>query len=241
MFGELPYEAMLFQEAGAEGAGGGAAEPTPAGSGNSGATPPSADPKDGTPQPPADNGGTPEPADTGKPPEGYFTKDQMEKAVKERLERERKKLQSEWEAEQKKVAERAKMDEQQRLAAEKADLEEALNTERTQLQTLRQELAIRDALGTKVRSVTKALKLFDPEVHMADGEVLVEKFLEDYPEEAPGQETGETTPPSGAKIPSPRSGTPSPLSREEIANMSAEEYEKRRDEITKALAEGRIR
>lgn len=230
----------LMEEAGTEGEGSaGGSDSTPAGSGDSGTTQPDAENSGTTPD--SDEAGSQD--DTPSKDKNLLTPEQVEKAMRERLARQEKQLKAQWEQERKKAEERAKMEEKDRLAAEKKDLEEEKNRIQQEYLTLKQEVALRDEMSNKVRDVKKALRLFDKDRHMTeDGEFQLEKFLEEYPEEAASTESegsGESSTP-GVDVPSPRSGKPAKLSREAISKMSTEEYEKRREEIHQAMREGRI-
>lgn len=132
---------------------------TPAASGNDGTTPPAAETAGTTPQPEGGN-------ETQQP--------DIDKIVQKRLDRERKK----WEADAEERAKRARMDEAERLKAELADKDKEIATAKAEAANARQVAA----LTGKVVDAGAALKLLDPERHLAeDGTVNTTALLTDYP------------------------------------------------------------
>lgn len=149
--------------------------PTPAVGGNDSTTPPAT----------ASAGTTPQ-------PEGGNQVD-IDKIVKQRLERERKK----WEAETEEAAKRARMDEAERLKADLADRDKKIAA--AEQKALAAER--RASLVGKVADPAAALRLLDDDEHLADdGSVNVDALLKTYPFLAP------TTPPAGA--PAASTGAP---------------------------------
>jgi len=143
---------------------------THAPSGNEGTTPPEAE-KTGT-----------------TPPEGGNELD-VEKIIKKRLERERRK----WEAEREEAERRARMDEAERLKAELADRDKAIAEAKAAAEAAER----RAALTGKVADPAAALKLLDPEEHVdEEGNVNVDALLKSYPFLAP-QQSGPTPTRSG--------------------------------------------
>lgn len=134
---------------------------TPESSGNALTTPPEAE-KTGTTQEPAEH--------------------DIERIVKKRLDRERKK----WEAEAEEAAKRARMDEAERLKAELADKDKEIAQRDA---ALAREKAIR-ALTGKVADPEAAYKLAEGNDDlMSDGSVDAEALLKAYPFLAPQQDT----------------------------------------------------
>lgn len=135
-----------------------------------------------------------EPAGDGGDAPEVFDREYVEKLRAENAKR-RKEAQTlkEQLEEKDKAAERAKLDEVERMKAEKADLEEKL----TQAQQQSQRAEWKASLAGKVANADAALKLLDEERHVDDdGNILVDKLLEDYDFLAPKQEG--PTPTTGA-------------------------------------------
>lgn len=138
---------------------------TPPEAEQTGTTPPAAEPNAGTTPPDAEKPGTDQTLD-------------VEKVVKKRLERERKK----WEAEREEAEKRARMDEAERLKAELADRDKAI-AERDA--ALAREKAIRSLSG-KVADPEAAYKLAEGNDDLlSDGQVDADALLQAYPFLAP--------------------------------------------------------
>ena len=143
---------------------------TPVDSGNADTTPPEAA-QTGTTPPDSGNAG--------------MSQEAVEKAIKARLDRERKK----WEAERAEAEERARMSESERL---KKDLEaQAAKVREAEERAIRAERLA--ALKGSVADPKAALKLLEDEHLNDDGTVNVDKLLETYPflKPAPQPETVE--------------------------------------------------
>ena len=167
----------------------------------------------------------------------YRTQEEFDKAFAARLERERTKLRKEVETEletaRAEAEKRAQMSVAERLETEKKELEAKLAEaeQRTKQADLKEQL-----LG-KVSNVKAAMKLLDDSHRTEEGAVDLERFFADYPEQKPA----EASPSPALNIPGARSTKEQPLSKEQIGEMTAEEFAKRRDEIYAALREGRVK
>lgn len=98
----------------------------------------------------------------------------------ERLERERKKIRSEFEAEAAEKEKRAKMEVQQRLELEKAEALKQAEAEKAEKAKLEQQVKDLRALTGKVADIDAALDLVKPEHRNEDGSLNVESFLTRY-------------------------------------------------------------
>lgn len=177
-----------------------------------GTTPPQAE-NQGTTPPDSGNDGTTQPTD--KP------EVDVEKVVKKRLERERKK----WEAERTQAEERARMDEAERLKAELADRDKAISE--AQAQTKRERVL--RTLSGKVVDPEDALAIAErAELIDEDGQVDVDALLQAKPYLAP-QPAG-PTPTTGAG-----GGVKRQLTREDLKTMTPKEINERWAEIQEAL------
>lgn len=142
-----------------------------------------------------------------------------------------------------KEAERAKMDEVQRLQSEREEFEKLYLDAKTN----NEKLETQYALQGKVANPKSAILLLDKSKHYSeDGELNLESFFEDYPEQQPiaksgsGQQSSKPEMVDAPKVPSGRTVRPKSLSREAIMNMSDEEYQSRREEIYQAYRDGRL-
>jgi hypothetical protein len=175
------------------------ANTTPASGGNAGTTPPEA----------AQTGTTP-PPESGNQPD-------IDKIVKTRLDRERKK----WEAERVEAEERARMSEAERLKADLAN-RDALIKE-AEARALAAER--RAALTGKVVDPQAALKLMGDDHVDEDGNVSVEKLLEAYPFLRPASAAPATAPEPPRRTPAAnaaQSSAADPLSPKDFLGKSPE-------------------
>lgn len=163
---------------------------TPAESGNPGTTPPQ-----------AENQGT-------TPPEGGNQVD-IDKIIKQRLDRERKK----WEAESEEKTKRARMDESDRLKADLADRDRRIEEAEAKATAAER----RASLTGKVADPAAALRLLDDDHLNADGNVNVDALLKAYPFLAPTQER--------ASAPAASTGAPPPhVGGTRVSSMPSDEF-----------------
>ncbi|HEX2864354.1 MAG TPA: hypothetical protein VHN99_07275 [Deinococcales bacterium] len=135
---------------------------------------------------------------------------------------------------------RVKAKESGTKAEQAATLESQLAELRGQVEQERQArvTAERKALLTgKVVDPTAALKLLDPDKHLAGDAINVDALLTDFPFLKPADLTPTVTPVKPANAPT---AVRSSLTADQIARMTPEEYRANSDEIMKALREGRI-
>lgn len=169
------------------------AVPTPVDGGNVDTTQAAADKTATTPQP-----------EGGNQPD-------IDKIVKARLDRERKK----WESEREEVEKRARMDEAERLKADLADRDKRIAEAEAKATAAER----RASLTGKVADPAAALKLLDEEKHLtADGTVNVDALLKSYPFLAPTQATGAPAGSTGA----PTAGAARALTIEDFRGKSQE-------------------
>ncbi len=159
----------------------------------------------GTTPPEGAQTGTTQPAAAKS--EQQFDPDTVEKIVKKRLDRERKK----WEAEMEEARKKAEMSEAEKAQARTKELEAELEKERA----ARTASDRRAELTGKVRDPRAAMKLIEDEHVNEDGSVNVEAFLEAYPYFAP--DSGKPTAKS-ATAPTPATGSPAknPFARDTL-------------------------
>lgn len=204
----------------------------------------------GSGPPPSDPPSDPPPEDPppGDPPAGGKTLTQAD--VDAMFDREFGKRRAKWEADLKALGERSKLDETERLKAEKADADKAVADARAEALAARIEAgAERAALaaGVKPDRVERFLRLVDlsdVDTLSADGKpdtdairTAVDATLSDVPEFA-----GSASPPpksAGGDF-TGASGGAKRWSREEIAKLSPEEFEKHEAEIMAQMREGGI-
>lgn len=171
---------------------------TPTGSGDAGTTPPAA----------ASAGTTPN-------PEGGNQVD-IDKIVKQRLERERKK----WEAESEEAAKRARMDEAERLKADIADRDKRI----AEAEAKATAADRRASLTGKVADPQAALRLLDDAHVNDDGTVNIDALLTTYPFLAPTP-TGPTATRGAAGGAMPRGKDPTKMTDEEYFRSRTEQKE----------------
>jgi len=146
-------------------------------------------------------------------------------------------------AEREKEAARAKLDETERLKAEKQDIADQLTKRENEFKQLNTQLSLQG----KVTNPKAAVKLLEDNHYTADGDVDLDAFFEDYPEQKPRPtaerggadvETAATNPPdvSSARNEQPRTK----ITRAEVAKMTAAQYQERRAEILEAMKSGKL-
>lgn len=172
-------------------------EPTPADSGNAGTTPPQAEKQGTTPT-----------------PEGGNQVD-IDKIVKQRLDRERKK----WDAEREEAEKRARMDEAERLKADLADRDKRI-AEAEQKTLMAERLA--DLTG-KVIDPKAALRLWEEDD-------TLDIFLKRHPYMAPAQAG-----PGAIRAPgAPTASNARPMSAEDFRGKGVEFYLQNRDRLKRS-------
>ena len=146
---------------------------------------------------------------------------------------------------ERKNQERSKMEESERLKAEKAEIEAKLNERE---QALAQTL-LQIELQGKVANPKAAIKLLDDNHFDADGAIDLDAFFKDFPELKPQatKQSGGTNnveldaPSNPPEVPSGRNSEPrTKLTRADIAAMTPEQYKEGRQEIYRAIKEGRL-
>lgn len=116
----------------------------------------------------------------GKEPK-TFTQEQYEAGVKRRLERERTKLRTEWEAEKSEAERQAKLSALERAKEEKSALERERDEAKAELERERRTYSLERQLVGKVVNVADALALIKPEHVSDDGTLDLEAFLDSRP------------------------------------------------------------